>query len=211
MKVHYLILSSAIFLVALVGEVRSAEDCVSCGQKEVSGMPASGKKIGVMEKIAKKAAETQAPHSDYMVKYCLQFKQLDQESIGLMIEEIEETPYPVDEYFKKAACNSKGYSTSVKSPMIHLVADDPNAKEESFKNVELYYRKGRKKPEIFTEALNSKNTLGETFLDYIVSLRKKEILTHPDQQAPLDNIIKLACEYGAVYSKYKDKKCPVSI
>ena len=80
MKVHYLILTSAM-LFAFIG-VASAENCVSCAAKEVAGMPTSGKSMGVMEKIAKKAAESEAPQSEYLISYCMQFQQLGKESIG---------------------------------------------------------------------------------------------------------------------------------
>lgn len=213
MKKRHQILSCGILMLISMASLHAGENCVNCGPKEPVGLPSNGKELSVLEKIANKvqSSSDQAAQDDYMSKYCMKFKQIAQQGVGLMIKEMEATPYPVDEYFNSASCQPDGYSNAIKSPIIHIIADDPNAKEESLKNVWAYYSKKRKKPEIFTEALNSKNTKGETLLDYIETLQVKGITSHPDQQEPIRNIIKFVCEHGGKYSAYKNKKCPVDI
>ena len=151
--------------------------------------------------------ETVAPKREYQIKYCLQYEQLEPNLIANMIKEMSQTPYLVDDYFIEASCQSKGYSINLKSPILHLTADDPNGKERSLEIVGLYYIKKRADVKQFTSALNAKNGLGETFLDYVETLQRKGITSHPDQQPPIIRIIKFACRHGATYSKYMELSC----
>lgn len=150
------------------------------------------------------------PRLEYLINYCMQFQQNGFENLGSMIKEMEASPYPVDDYFLEPECQAKSYSPSVKSPIIHAVADDPNGKEQSLRVVLAYYNKKRKQPQIFTKVLNQQNSLGETFLDYIETLRRRGITSHPDQQAPLKRIIEIACRNDAGYYIYKELNCPQS-
>jgi hypothetical protein len=149
-----------------------------------------------------------APRKEYQIAYCMTLQQMDPATTGNWIKEMSKSPYPVDNYFVVPECQSKGYSPTVKSPMLHLVADDPNGKERSLEVVSLYYIKKRNDVKQFTAALNAKNSLGETLLDYIESLQRRGITSHPDQQPPITRIIKLACRHGATYSKYQELSCP---
>ena len=73
------------------------------------------------------------------------------------------------------------------------------------------YRSGfikkRKEPEIFTKILNTKNSKGETILDYIESLRSMGTNVHVDLQAPVAKLISFICSHGGVYATYKTKSC----
>lgn len=144
----------------------------------------------------------------YMEKFCMTFKLMEAGSMGSTLKEMEATPYPVDEYFKIPQCQSEGYSRAVKSPIFHIIADDPSARESFLKKIFLYYDIKRKSPELFTDAVNAKNTKGETFLDYIVSLQLSGRKTTPEIREVLDRIIFDVCKKGAVYSFHKNKKCP---
>ena len=149
-----------------------------------------------------------APKREYQIKYCLQYEQLESNLIATMLKEMSKTAYSVDDYFTEPVCQSKGYSINLKSPILHLTADDPNGKERSLEIVGLYYVKKRGDVKQFSTALNAKNGLGETFLDYVETLQRKGITSHPDQQHPIIRIIKLACRHGAIYSRYKELSCP---
>lgn len=179
-----------------------AGDCVNCGPKDVSGMPSNGS-LSDLEKIVKNG-QTQKFISQ---GYCMQFTQIPQEMVGSMIKELEKTEYPVDKYLSDPICQSAGYSTSVKSPMIHSIADDVNKREEFLNNIWLYYSKKLKTPQVFDEIINSKNTKGETLLDYIETMKTKNQYPIAEQQPPLQKIIQMLCDHGGVYAKYPDKKC----
>lgn len=179
-----------------------ATDCVNCGPKTVSGLP-SNSSLDDLDKIAS-GGQTQKFISQ---GYCMQFSQIPQQMVGTMIKELETTGYPVEKYLTDPICQPEGYSTSVKSPMLHAVADDVNKREEFLNNIWLYYSKKRKQPEIFDQAINAKNTKGETLLDYIESQRKNRAYPLPDQQPPLEKIIKMLCDHGGVYATTPNKKC----
>lgn len=194
-----------------MASLHAGENCVNCGPKEPVGLPSNDKMLSALEKIAKKASDNEPGQAEYMDKYCLKFKQSSQEYVGSLIEEMETTPFPIDDYFKLAQCQPQGYSNVIKSPVLHIIADDPTAKEAFLRKIGLYYSKKRKKPEIFTAALNSKNTKGETLLDYIETLKENNINIQSDQQEVLKKIINYICSNGGVYSAYKNMKCPTTI
>ncbi|MEA9358046.1 hypothetical protein SHI21_17570 [Bacteriovorax sp. PP10] len=180
-----------------------ATDCVNCGPKNVTGLP-SNNSLDDLSKIVQ-GGQTQKFVSQ---GYCMQFAQIPQEMVGTMIKELETTGYPVERYLTDPICQPAGYSVSVKSPMLHAIADDVNKREEFLNNIWLYYSKKRKQPEIFDQAVNAKNSKGETLLDYIETQRKNNSYPLPEQQPPLEKIIKMLCAHGGVYAKNPNKKCP---
>lgn len=179
-----------------------AGDCVKCGQT-VAGMP-SNSTFDDMEKIA-----GQGQTQKFITEgYCMKFSQIPQEMVGTTIKEMEGTKYPVEKYLTDPLCQPSGYSDAVKSPMIHIVADDITKREEFLQNIWLYYSKKRKQPEIFDQAINAKNTKGETLLDYLQVMKSQSYYTQPTQLVALDKVIKMLCAHGGVYAKNKDMKCP---
>ena len=94
--------------------------------------------------------------------------------------------------------------------MIHAIADDITKREEFLNNIWLYYSKKRKQPEIFNQAINAKNTKGETLLDYLQVMKKNNSYTEPTQLIALDKIIKMLCDHGGVYASNKELKCPAN-
>lgn len=187
------------------------KNCVDCGMKDVQGMPAN-KSLAQLERIVKSASSEdlypQASQNDYIEKYCLKFNQTPKELVGSLIKDFEKTPFPVDEYFLHNKCQMEGYSTAVKSPMIHSIAEAPESRADFLNSIWLYYSKKRKQPEIFMKILNTKNTRGETILDYIESLRVKGRNNHPDLVDPVNNLIEYVCSHGGTYSFHKNKSCP---
>ncbi len=146
-------------------------------------------------------------HEDLQDLYCRKFSLIEVNFVATTIKEMEATPYPIDSYFQTAACQPGEYGRDVKSPIFHIIADDPTKRENFLNILWLYYTKKRNDPAKFIEAVNFKNTKGETLLDYIESRSKdknyKEIF-----KESLTKIIAMACSHGAEYSAYPDKKCP---
>jgi hypothetical protein len=145
---------------------------------------------------------------DYQDIFCMKFSQIEGNSVGLTIKEAEATPFPVDDYFKKPACQPEGYSPSVKAPLAHIIADSPSKRVGFLESFWLYYSKKRKDPSRFFDFVNAKNTKGETLLDYIESMNKEGNYLSEGSQASIVKIISFACSHGAIYSVYPDKKCP---
>jgi hypothetical protein len=148
------------------------------------------------------------PQSDYQVRFCLQFSNIEWQVITTMLDDMQATPYPVDDYFKISACQPEGYSNVVKSPLAHVIADDPSKRIKFLDILWLYYSKKRKDPSKFVEMVNAKNTEGETLLDYLESMRLKGKYTIDGSKASVAQIISVACSHGALYSAFPDKKCP---
>ena len=185
--------------------ITMAGDCVNCGPKDVSGMP-SNSTFDAMEKIVKRGSGKDRAY--VMIDYCLRFSQIPQQMVGKTIKDMETTAISPEEFLTEAACQPRGYSDAIKSPMIHAVADDITKREEFLQNIWLYYSKKRKQPEIFNKAINAKNTRGETLLDYLQVMKEKNYYTEPTQLVALDKVIKKLCEHGGIYAVNKDKKCP---
>ena len=182
-----------------------AADCVDCGMKDVEGMPGS-KSFTSLEKVIT-AAKDGPGQDDYISKYCLKFTQTPKNLVGSLIKEFENSPYPADEYFLHSKCQMDGQSLSVKSPMIHCIAETPDSWAEFLNNIWLYYSKKRKQPEIFKQIINMQNTRGETILDYIETLRLKGRNVTEGMKGPVDNLIAFVCSHGGVYNFHKNKSC----
>jgi hypothetical protein len=183
-----------------------------CDCDEVQGMPTLQKAAlsTAMDKIAVKASEISPEQKAKMESYCLTFKQIKKEFVGYTLKEMEATPFPVDQYFQIPQCQADSYSNVVKSPLLHMIADDPPEREPFLKKIYSYYER-KNQVATFTQALNMKNTKGETLLDYIEWINVNKLKTEPDQQEALNKIITYACSKGAVYSYYKNKACPANI
>jgi len=183
-----------------------ATDCVNCGPKDVSGMPKNST-FDAMEKIAGRGVTDKG--EIYKIKnYCMRFAQIPQQLVGATIKEMEGTTISIENYLTQPLCQPRAYSNVVQSPMIHVVAEDPTKREEFLQNIWLYYSKKRKEPEIFDQAINAKNTEGETLLDYIETMRIKGFYTEPGQKTALVKIINMLCTHGGFYATQKNMKCP---
>lgn len=183
-----------------------AADCVKCGPKEVSGMP-KNKVFDNMEKIT--VSKMSANDRLYEVKdFCLRFGMVNQQMVGSLIKDMEKTQLTPEEFFTEPFCQPENYSSVVKCPMLHMIADDITKREEFLQNIWLYYSKKVKKPEIFDKIIKEKNTKGETILDYLETMRLNRQYEHDDSKASLKVVIKMLCDHGAVYSTRKNIQCP---
>ena len=144
----------------------------------------------------------------YQYTFCKEFAQIEGNFVGFTIKEMEATSYSVEDFFKTPACQPEGYSNIVKSPIAHIIADDPSKRVGFLDSIWLYYSKKRKDPSKFVDIVNAKNTEGETLLDYLESMRVKGKYTVEGSKASVAQIISVACSHGAIYSVYTDRKCP---
>lgn len=163
--------------------------------------------------LAQSPSEQSAQNSisnfnDLSERFCLSFEMKGPEFIGSIIEEMETTPFSVEQYLRGARCQPQGYSNALKAPLLHLIADDPTAKDGMLERLVLYYKKKRKEPELIATWINAKNTKGETLVDYFELLRIRRINTLPEQLPTIEKMIRRACEYGGTYAVYTAKKCP---
>jgi hypothetical protein len=191
--------------------------CTNC---EMAGLPSSS--IKTIEKLAKNtilnnkkvlknrsvaSIEGDAQWAAYR-RNCILFETAQKEDISTIIKDMENSPYSADSYFQHSECSPSMYSDSVKSPMIHYVAEDLFNRQDFLRVIWLYYSKKRKEPGLFTQAVNIKNTKGETLLDYIETLKQRDTYSDNAKNGPLINIVNMICEHGGEYSTHKEKKCP---
>lgn len=152
------------------------------------------------------------PFEHYMHKYCNKFVQIPYGSIGSTIKEMEATNFPLLDFFTTSQCQSERYSENVKSPLLHIIVDDPTAREKFLGIIYKYFFLIKNKPEYFEMAINAKNTKGETLLDYIETLKSTDRTNLPEQIAVFNELIILACKHGGVYStRATSVRCEASL
>jgi hypothetical protein len=148
------------------------------------------------------------PTGDYE-GYCMLFGQENPLGMKKLLRGMTASSYSVDSYFEHSLCQPDGYSDAVKCPMIHKVADDPEKNERKLFDLWSYYSIQRQAPGLFTKAINTQNTDGQTLLDYIehMSLRDGGY-SQVQINSWVKNIIGMLCDHGGVYKFYKNKSCP---
>lgn len=141
-------------------------------------------------------------------KRCMEFESINKNLVSTLIKEMEQSELPIEDYLTHSQCQPAMYSTSIQSPMLHFIIEDPSNRQDFLTVFWLYYSKKRKEPEVFNEIINVKNTLGETMLDYAVTLEERDLLSDVALNGPLDKIVTMLCDHGGVYATRKDRKCP---
>jgi hypothetical protein len=143
----------------------------------------------------------------YLSVYCRRYIKIEKNELNQMIRDLKETGYPVDDYFLTAECNPNSVG-GVKSPMLHLTAEDPCSRVEYPQIIYKYYTVKRKEPKIWLEVINVKNTHDETYLDFIETLIQQNEYRSAESKECVNQLISFACKTGGVYSKYPAKTCP---
>ncbi len=202
----------SIILCLLIVVTANAEDtCVTCTKKDIEGIPKVP--LNGLEKVAMAVGQTEKPEysfESYQTLYCLKYAQIQKNFLTQMIRDIQETKYPVDDFFLKAGCDPQKVG-GLKSPMIHLTVEAPCARVDFPEIIYKYYTIKRKEPKLWLEVINSKNSNGETYLDYIDKLIQKNSFYNDDSKACVSQLVDFACKTGGLYSKTKNKNCPMSI
>lgn len=177
------------------GEVRKSM-CRDCGAV-----------IGSAELTHYGPPDTRYPFASYQDTYCMKFTYIVRNQVAGLLKEFEDSPYSIDDYFQTAGCRQKGWGGDVLSPMMHLIGDDPTARVEFAEVIYKYYTIKRKDPTLWLAAVNARNTLGETVLDYLDHLVAIRSFHVEESKIAVAQIISFLCSKGGVYAKY-ERKCP---
>ncbi|MBC7429933.1 MAG: hypothetical protein H7336_15065 [Bacteriovorax sp.] len=210
-KKIYTVLFGSLLTTIFISSASATDNCVQCGSKNVPGAP--NLPMNGLDKVALMVGQSEKPtysFIDYQASYCMKFVQIEKNELNQMIRDLKETPYSVDDYFQKAGCKPEK-AGGVKSPILHLTAEAPCSRVEYPQIIYKYYTVKRKDPKLWIEAVNAKNTLGETYLDYIESLNKQNDFNTVATKECASQLIAFACKTGATYSKVKNKTCPTDI
>ena len=185
----YLLLIASFFAATFITSLGAEENCVHCETK--------------------KPEEKEPIYSfdSYLAAYCKRYIKIERNELPSMFQEMKDTHYPVEDYFQKTECKPQKVG-GIKSPILHLTAEAPCSRVEYPQIIHEYYEE---KPEIWEKIVNAKNSLDETYLDYIESLIRQGEFTTDKSKACVSKLIAFACSTTpqAVYSKFKkDKTCP---
>ena len=146
---------------------------------------------------------------DHVNKYCNMFLQIPYGSIASTMKEMETTQFPLSVYFSSAVCQSERYSPNVRSPLLHIIVDNPNSREKFLEYIYKYFLLIKRQPGEFTKAVNATNTKGETLLDYIETLKATKGTNYPEQLVVFQKFIRQVCSQGGRYVRYSsgDERC----
>jgi hypothetical protein len=137
---------------------------------------------------------------------CLIFDNMERQEISSKISTFEKSKYPIDKVVQTANCSPSKVGGGARVPMLQMAADDIGQKVEYPEVFFKYYKMKRKQPELFAEAINAKNTLGHTLLDYIAYLRETGAFATTAENN-INRMVAFACAHGGVYLHY-EKSCP---
>ena len=168
------------------------------------------------------AGATDGPASEVAVKsaplgkfwdYCTKFKQASNfKTVEPVLDTIAEDGYSVEETLSRVDCDPEGLvSAENRIPMVQLVAEDPNGRENFPSDIYKYfYRKNKINSWLKVE--NKKNTKGMTLLDYV----KYNYLQNKDDYDlqslnKLKNIYSYVCARGGVLSYYQNVDCKAGL
>lgn len=185
----YLLLIASFFAATFITSLGAEENCVHCGTKK----PEEKEPIYSVD--------------SYLNIYCKRYIKIERNELPRMVQELENTGYPVEAFFQKAECYPEKVG-GIKSPILHLTAEAPCSRVDYPRIIHFYFKE---KPEIWEKVVNAKNSLGETYLDYIESLIREGEFTTDKSKACVSKLIAFACSTTppAIYSKFKnDKTCP---
>jgi hypothetical protein len=210
-KKYYSIIIGTFIALNLVSTTHADESCKECTKKELDGIPKLP--LQGLDKVAKamdKEKNKEDPFAPYIGTLCIKYTQIIANELGQTIRDLKETPYPVEDYLQKAECKPEQVG-GIKSPVIHLTAEAPCGRIEFPEIIHKYYTVKRKEPALWLKVINSKNTDGETYLDYIEKVRDHNLYNTTEAKECVNQLIRFACKTGAVYSKVKNISCPTGL
>lgn len=185
-----------------------SKDSVTCAQKALEGTPDT-ERIDKLNNIVTKASYQSTDIAGYHQAYCLKFEHVSNTYMFKkdILEAMKKTPYGIEKLWTLQGCSPKSMGAT-DSPLIHLVAEDVGGKTQFFLALHKYLL-DQKDEKTWLKIVNAKSSRGHTMLDYIVYLTERKVYLYEEIES-VNNLIKLACEKGAVFSAY-DRKCPTEI
>lgn len=110
-----------------------------------------------------------------------------------------------DRYWTEAGCEPR-YIPETLSPIPHIIAENTTDRMQFMHSLKKIYV-AKNDLATFTKIINSKNTQGQTVLDYMHYVWSTNRYIEEEEPA-LNEFAKYLCDNGAVYSIFKNKKCP---
>lgn len=193
----------------------SGEVCVSCGTPMASeNSPETRKSSGMSateimrEKHHGGTLEEQRFFS-HLFMYCsiIEDHQNEKQFHKKMLAPMSEKSFGShpDRYWTEAGCEPR-YIADTWSPIPHIIAENATDRMQFLVYLKKVYV-ARNDLATFKKIINSKNSQGQTVLDYIQYVWSTQRYIKEEEPA-LNAFAKYLCDNGAEYSTYKTKKCP---
>lgn len=130
-------------------------------------------------------------------KYCLVFVNLSNtyEFRKDMLESMAKTRWGVDRFWATAACRPNR-TGGVVAPIIHLVAEEAGGRRVYFNALQRYYLQTRADPAAWLNVLNTRNSRGQTVLDFIDEMAAHKEL-RPEETGDVMRFARELCAQGA--------------
>lgn len=150
----------------------------------------------------------------YAETYCMKITKITYNELGDLLRMIDndmpscdgkKTRYGNDDFFECCVCIPQA-AGGVKVPPLFLVGEAPCSRGEFLERVYKYYAVKRREPEKWIEVINSKNTNGETILDFFKTLETHGNFNTDETRACAREDIKFICEHGGVHAFGKGTK-----
>ena len=154
------------------------------------------------------STEEESSFQSYLYMYCsiLEDPRNEKEFLTKMIIPMAEKSFgsSPDRYWTEAGCETR-YIPETFSPIPHIIAENTTDRMQFMHYLKKIYV-AKNDLSAFKKIINSKNTQGQTVLDYMhhVWSINRYIM---EEEPALNEFAKYLCDNGAVYSFYK-KKCP---
>lgn len=186
------------------------KDCITCTPQVAPGGPLDGNRTATALSMvsSKTLSQEEATFYSNMNIYCMTVPELRNEKDfkRKMLESMAKTGAGVDRFWQASGCEPR-YIPKTSSPLIHLIAENSTDRMQYIIFLQKYYTEKRD-PASFKKALNSKNSQGQTVLDYIQYVYSNKRFNTAEEPG-LNAFVKYLCDNGAEYSIYEaSKKCP---
>ena len=187
------------------------KDCVTCTPDLAPGFPLTGNRSARAIAMVSDKAMSQEEQSFfiYLSAYCMTVPSLrgEKDFNKKMMDSMKETAVNgnIDGYWQEAGCEPM-YIAQTMSPLIHVIAENSTDRMQYMLYLKKYYT-NKKDPGTFKKIINSKNSRGQTVLDYIQYAFNNRRFANMEEKG-LNEFIKFLCENGAEYSKSPGKRCP---
>lgn len=181
-----------------------SKDCASCNLETAQDAPAI-KELDTSEKTADKASFEEEDFKNFLYAFCMKFERITNPYAFKVeiLKVMKNTPYSFEKYWTQAECRPDKLGATL-APIVHLAADEAYGRRVW---LETLYNE-LKDEVMWKKIVNSKNTEGQTVLDYIVfGYRSK--MYRPEEIEDVNKLSKFLCETGATFAIEKDQKCPL--
>ncbi|MBC7539401.1 MAG: hypothetical protein H7281_11315 [Bacteriovorax sp.] len=186
------------------------KDCISCSPEFAAGNPLEGNKSALLVAMvsSKYATKEESEFQSYLNMYCMIYPNLDgaRDFKKKIADQMPKTATDgnMDRYWLEPGCEPR-YIAGTMSPIIHLTAENSTDRMQFVQYLKKLYET-KNDLATFKKILNSKNTQGQTVLDYIQYIYSNKRFI-PQEEAGLNAFVKYLCDNGAEFSTYK-KTCP---